>query len=199
LAKRLHSPSRSLQVADVGCGTGLCGPLVRDWARRLAGCDLSAGMLRLASERGVYDDLEKAELVGYLGLRPQAFDLVLSADTLCYFGDLSGVAQAAFQALRGGGRLVFTVEALDAASPDVDADAEAGHAVDVDKAVNLDDYRLLPHGRYAHSRDYLRTVASGAGFVIEDLSRELLRYESGLPVMGWLVGAIRVPHVIAQG
>ena len=37
--------SRSLDVLDAGCGTGLCGPLVAPYARRLVGVDLSEAML----------------------------------------------------------------------------------------------------------------------------------------------------------
>ena len=40
--------SKSLDVLDAGCGTGLCGPLVAPYARRLVGVDLSAGMLAQA-------------------------------------------------------------------------------------------------------------------------------------------------------
>ncbi len=156
---------------DVGCGTGLCGPLVREWAGQLAGCDLSAGMLRLADQRLVYDQLEKSELVAYLRARPEAFDVVISADTLCYFGVLAEFADAAFGALRGGGRLVFTVEALS-------GDGPAG-------------YRLLHHGRYAHAASYLSDTLSDAGFVVDGLEQELLRNEAGLPVRGWLVSAVR--------
>ncbi len=34
--------SKSLDVLDAGCGTGLCGPLIAPYARRLVGVDLSA-------------------------------------------------------------------------------------------------------------------------------------------------------------
>ena len=171
LERRLPAPARQFSVVDVGCGTGLCGPLVREWAGQLAGCDLSAGMLRLADQRLVYDQLEKSELVAYLRARPEAFDVVISADTLCYFGVLAEFADAAFGALRGGGRLVFTVEALS-------GDGPAG-------------YRLLHHGRYAHAASYLSDTLADAGFVVDGLEQELLRTEAGLPVPGWLVSAVR--------
>ena len=38
-------PSKRLDVLDAGCGTGLCGPLIAPYARRLVGVDLSAKML----------------------------------------------------------------------------------------------------------------------------------------------------------
>jgi predicted TPR repeat methyltransferase len=58
--------SRSLDVLDAGCGTGLCGPLIAPYARRLVGVDLSEGMLDQARARGVYDDLVRRELTAYL-------------------------------------------------------------------------------------------------------------------------------------
>lgn len=171
LAARLPAPARQFDIADLGCGTGLCGPLIAPWARRLTGCDLSGAMLELAQRRDVYDQLDKAELVAFLLARPESFDVVVSADTLCYFGALEAVAQAAWHALRAGGHLVFTVEALD------DDDAA--------------DYRLLLHGRYAQARRYLRSVLAGAGFCEPSIVAEVLRSEDGRPVHGWLVRATR--------
>jgi len=117
VAAALPAPARQFDVADLGCGTGLCGPLLQPWARQLAGCDLSRQMLMRAAGRGVYDVLVKAELTAFLRERPDAFDLIVSADTLNYFGALEEVAQAAQGALRPGGTLVFTLEALPAATP----------------------------------------------------------------------------------
>lgn len=163
------APRAALQIADAGCGTGLCGPLVKPWASSLAGCDLSVGMLRRARERRVYDLLHQAELVYYLDTQPDRFDAVISADTLCYFGPLLAPVAAAKRALRAGGWLVFTVEALPPASADA--------------------HRLQPNGRYAHAADYLRATVREAGLTLLDLHAETLRMEAGLPVSGWLVTA----------
>jgi predicted TPR repeat methyltransferase len=38
-------PDGSRQILDLGCGTGLCGPLLRPYAAHLVGVDLSTGML----------------------------------------------------------------------------------------------------------------------------------------------------------
>lgn len=165
----LGPPAGLLQVVDAGCGTGLCGPLLRPWAAQLAGCDLSVGMLRQARQRQVYDRLHKAELVHYLDTQPAAFDLVVSADTLCYFGRLEGALHASRRALRPGGWLVFTVEALP-------ADA-------------AEDHRILPQGRYAHGEAYLRRCLADAGFSGHGLLAATLRQEAGQPVAGWVVSA----------
>ena len=140
----LGEPEGTLVVLDAGCGTGLCGPLLRPYAKRLTGVDLSRRMLDKASGRAVYDDLIPAELTAYLVEHPGQFDLIISADTLCYFGDLGPVTFAFARALRKGGWFVFTVEA----------------------ALNglSESFCLQPHGRYSHSADYVHRSLITAGF-----------------------------------
>jgi predicted TPR repeat methyltransferase len=86
--------SQDLDVLDMGCGTGLCGPLIRKYARRLVGIDLSGGMLNHAKEKQLYDELMQIELTEYLRGQSEAFDIIVSADTLVYFGALEGVFAA---------------------------------------------------------------------------------------------------------
>ena len=163
--------ARQLDVLDAGCGTGLCGPLLAPYARRLVGVDLSEGMLERAKEKLTYDALEKGELTRYLQEHRAEFDLIVSADTLVYFGDLEPVAAAAAGALRSGGLMVFTLE----------------HAVE-----GADDagYRLEFHGRYAHRRPYVERTLAAAGLVT-DLAEADLRLESGMPVAGLVVRATK--------
>lgn len=165
------TPAARLDIVDAGCGTGLCGAGLRPFARRLAGCDLSAGMLGHARARQLYDQLDQAELTQYLQSQPQGFDAVVSADTLIYFGALDAVFAAAHGALRPEGVLVFTLEAL-----------PEGSGVD---------HRLQLSGRYAHAADYLRRALAAAGLELRELRAEDLRKEAGEPVRGWLVTALR--------
>jgi len=171
LAASLGRAEARLDICDAGCGTGLCGPGLRPWAAYLAGCDLSTGMLRRAQARHVYDVLHQAELTYYLDTQPARFDAVVSADTLCYFGRLEGVFAAAACALRPGGWLVFTVEALDA-----------------DLALPC---RLQLNGRYAHAPGHVRAGLAAAGFEVMTMAPEILRQEAGLGVEGWVVSARR--------
>jgi predicted TPR repeat methyltransferase len=164
-------PSKRLDVLDAGCGTGLCGQLVVPYARRLVGVDLSARMLAHAKEKHVYHALVKTELTAYLRDNREAFDLIVSADTLVYFGDLENVLAAAAGALRPNGLLVFTLE----------------HAVGGEAEV---DYRLEWHGRYSHARTYVEQVLSGARLRPEIATAEL-RMESGAPVAGLVIRAMK--------
>jgi predicted TPR repeat methyltransferase len=163
-------PSKSLDVLDAGCGTGLCGPLVAPYTRRLTGIDLSAGMLAQAKEKNTYDALIKGELTEYLSGYSDAFDLIISADTLVYFGGLEDVLGAAARALRPNGLLIFTLEHA------------AGEAAP--------DYRLELHGRYTHARRYVERLLAGAGLTPEIACADL-RMESGAPVAGLVIRATK--------
>jgi predicted TPR repeat methyltransferase len=101
IAAAVPVADRSLDVLDLGCGTGLCGPLLAQYARRLVGVDLSPGMLKYAEEKQVYDQLVQAELTEYLQqVGANSVDAIVSADTLVYFGALEAVVVAAAAVLR---------------------------------------------------------------------------------------------------
>ena len=167
------APAASLAVVDAGCGTGLCAPLLRPWAAHLAGCDLSVGMLQRAEQRGGYDVLHKAELTHYLQTQPGRFDLVVSADTLCYFGDLHEVLAAAARALRPGGGVVFTVEAMPG---------------------GRDDFGLEGSGRYRHAAAHVEACLAAAGFGAVRIEPIVPRREAGQDVQGWLASARLSAH-----
>jgi len=170
LAQVLPPASAMLDVLDAGCGTGLCAPLLRPYARHLTGVDLSGGMVEKARQRGGYDALEVAELTAYLQDRRQAWDVVVSADTLVYFGELGPVLEAAHAALRAGGWLAFSLEAEDG---------------DADRVT------LTASGRYRHSRSHARHALERAGFTDIRITEDSLRKEFGQSVRSWVVLARR--------
>ena len=162
-------PAGVLRVLDAGCGTGICGSLLRPYAGHLTGVDLSRGMLNRAGGRGVYDDLVQDELTAYLARQQQWFDLIVSVDTLCYFGELGLAINAAAGALRPGGWLVFTLEA---------GEDDAGGS-----------YVLQPHGRYNHTAGYVCQALGEAELEVVSIGRDFLRSEGGQAVAGLVVVA----------
>jgi predicted TPR repeat methyltransferase len=170
LAPVLGAPGCVHDILDAGCGTGLCGQLLKPYARSLTGVDLSGGMLANARRREAYDRLHEDEITRFLAAHVGAFDVIASADTLCYFGDLELLAQTARQALRAGGWLGFTVERSD----------------------DVETYRIQPHGRYSHARAYVEGVLADAGFEAIHVIPAVLRRELGADVEGWVARA-RVP------
>ena len=172
LAQCLGAPAAQLSILDAGCGAALCGPLLRPYARRLVGVDLSPAMSRKSSARGVYDELMVAELTAYLGDCKAGYEVIAAADTWCYFGALEAITAAAAGALTPGGHLVFTVE---------DAETRASPR----------GFRLEPHGRYSHREDYVRAVLAAAGLTVDAITTATLRQEADKPVIGLVVLAKR--------
>lgn len=150
-------------ILDLGCGTGLCAPVLRPRAQQLVGVDLAPDMLNKAKEKGAYDALVEGEALWFLTHKTAAFDLVVAGDVLVYIGDLEKLLAAAVKALRPQGRLLFNVE--------VKAPLEAGFA-------------LQPSGRFWHDPAYVANHLHGLGLLMLSQQTAVLRYEAGRPVMG---------------
>ncbi len=161
----------ALVIADAGCGTGLCAAFLRRRATRLVGVDLSPGMLARARARKAYDELIESELGAWLAGRSHEFDLIVSADTLCYFGALEQALAGVASALRPGGRVVFTVERA---------------------ADHVGDYHLDPTGRYSHAESYVRRALAAAGLDSIAVEHVVLRHERGQEVQGLLASGRRI-------
>lgn len=151
-------PEGTLTMLDAGCGTGWSGERLRKHASHMTGIDLSEGMLKKADHRGLYDELQQAELVEYLQEHSKAYDAIISADTLCYFGTLRNYCEAARDALKHGGFTIFTVEK----APD-------GLSAD---------FALTPAGRYNHKSFYVRSELERAGFEVLAEKEDVLREEN---------------------
>ena len=162
-------PQQKLDVLDLGCGTGICGELLRPFAATITGVDLSPKMIEKSRARGCYDRLEIGDIVDVMKRLARSFDLLVSADVLIYIGDLAPTFEAAAGSLRPGGRFVFSVEAGEG-----------------------ERYVLRPTRRYAHSADYVQKLAAMFGFIEERFDRVVARLDADQPVHAYLV-SLRLP------
>lgn len=158
-----------MTVLDLGCGTGLGAHLYRPFAESLTGVDVSSRMLEKAAEKNVYNTLEVFDILGDW-MFPLPFDLIYSSDVFVYFGNLDPIITSASSALAHGGIMAFSVEEL---------------------LDNAEDFRLFPSGRYAHSQTYIEACLARHGLTIKEISKADIRNQSGNPVKGLLVVAIK--------
>jgi len=150
------------QVWDLGCGTGLCGPLIRPRADHLTGVDLSSAMVAKAQSLGIYDRLHAQDLVNFLHQTTTKADLVLAADVFIYVGWLDAVFEALSSRVKPGAWLAFTVE-----------EADPGFEVQLHSSL-----------RYAHDMGYLQKLAALHSWRWAKVHRAPLRLDQAQPLMG---------------
>ncbi len=161
--------SRFDSALDLGCGTGLCGPLLRPLTQQLVGVDLSGNMVERARQQGVYDQVVQADLVDFLAACQRSYGLVIAADVFVYLGALEPVFSGVARVIDPGGLFTFSVES-----------AEAGQG----------DFALRPSLRYAHSAQYIERLSGQFGFRILATREHAIREDQGRPIDGllcWLV------------
>jgi predicted TPR repeat methyltransferase len=152
-------------VLDLGCGTGLCGQLIRPHADAVDGVDLAQAMVEQARASGAYRRVEQGDLLGFLRSQTEPADLVIAADVFIYVGALDEVFAAVRQRLHPGGCFAFSVEL-------------AGDGQDL---------QLRPSLRYAHSPAYVERLAKAHGFQVRQTWQAPLREDQRKPVMGLYV------------
>jgi predicted TPR repeat methyltransferase len=156
--------TRQLDVLDIGCGTGVCGEYLRDYAKFLEGVDLSPHMLEQARKKGYYDQLECADVVAFMQGCNRTFDLIIASGVLILFGDLLPVFQAVARLLNSGGIFVFTLY--------------RSESVAIMVRYNL---------HFAHSEAYVRELAESAGLQVSMLEQKVHEFDLGEPQPGWIV------------
>jgi predicted TPR repeat methyltransferase len=197
---------------DAGCGTGLAGRQIhRMVSGPLVGVDASSKMLEIASRctqnsgcgvdtttttatidviknkadsQPLYSsllqmDLEDMTIANTLNntfgngtdQSSKSFDLIVAADVFVYFGNLERIMEV-FASLSTSSEhstswLVFTCELATA------DEAPLG-------------FRLLPTGRFAHTKDHAVGMASRVGYELTKYQEIVPRMEKGGPVKGHL-------------
>lgn len=156
----------SMDVLDLGCGTGLCAPLFRPLARNLSGIDLSERMIDVARKLDLYDRLIIGDITEVMQGLKEVHDLIIAADVFIYVGELTQIFERCSTALKASGVFAFTVEAP--------KDETA-------------DFVLEPSGRYSHSSQYLAKLARSFGLETLSIRNAVLRMERERPVNGYVV------------
>jgi predicted TPR repeat methyltransferase len=160
---------RFAKAIDLGCGTGLMGERLRRKVDFLEGVDISAAMIAETARKGIYDQLQKAELVAALNARRAEADLMTAADVFIYCGALQPVLAALVPALKPGGLVAFSLEAHDGEEAQF----------------------LRPSLRYAHGVAATRDALVVAGLDVLRFETAVLRYDRGEPITGMLIVAQR--------
>jgi len=152
------------RALDLGCGTGLCADFLKTMSVAVDGVDLSVKMLEKARQRGLYNALYCREIVEFLTHSVSSYNLMIAADVLVYFGDLQTLFEAVHAKLDDAGIFAFSVEASQET-----------------------EWQLQRSQRYAHSENYLRSIAKQVGFELLTLNAHHGRREQEQSVSSLIV------------
>ena len=151
------------EILDIGCGTGLMGKLLKPYASKIVGVDLSKEMLSRAELTGVYNELIVDDILEFLNKCNDKFDLVVSSDVFIYIGELSNIFIGLAKVIKSGGLFCFSVEKNEART-----------------------FSLSPRTlRYSHSMDYIRKLACIHNFKIENILESPIRQENHVDIEGY--------------
>jgi predicted TPR repeat methyltransferase len=154
------------QALDLGCGTGLIAPFFTDLVGKLYGIDIAPNMLEIARQKNAYYKLQLIDIAQYLSETTINFDLIIAADTLNYFGELTDIFHACYQRLVTPGYFVFSIETL--------------------PLTQKNNFQLNPTGRYAHKITYIERLANELGFELATMQSAPIRTQEQQPVIGHL-------------
>ncbi len=165
-----HHPENFESLLDLGCGTGLAAELFRGRTNHMTGVDLSPGMIAIAQQKKLYDDLQTFDIDAFLKTNARKFDLVLSADVFVYIGDLkSSFTQIAAQ-MPTKGIFSFSVQELQDSSKE---------------------WILTPDHRYSHTKEYITRILQAADFTILQCDHVHLRKDGRDYIRGMVFVACR--------
>ena len=162
--KSNNSKSNFKKVIDLGCGTGLAGPDLRQISDNLTGIDLSSNMIDKARELNIYDNLIVGDIVEQLELLEEKYDLFVALDVFIYIGEPTNFFNVIKKRCNKNSLFIFSIE------------------IQEDEG-----YSLLKSSRYAHSESYILDVASN-GFKLVDSHNVRLRKEGN----NWIDGKIYI-------
>lgn len=166
IQSKLNPEHQTLNILDLGCGTGLFGEQIRPFKNQLVGIDLSSKMIAKAQGRKIYDELIVGDLLDYMDtVSAGQFQLIVATDVFNYVGNLLSVFQQSSRLLAAGHWFAFSLEA----APD-----------------DTHDFVLNTTGRYQHGRMYVPRLCQQYGFTELSFAQSTLRMDGSKPVVGYL-------------
>lgn len=162
----LHERYKSNQdkkILDLGCGTGLLGPILKPIAQELYGVDLSPNMLLEATKINCYHHLIEMDAFSYLEACPK-FDIILALELCPYIGDIEPLLKLIFKALDKDGISIISIETTDS-----------------------EQFILSEYARYQHNIMWVKSLINKIGFSILEDEPTTLRTQNSQPVSGHLL------------
>ncbi len=96
-------------ILEAGCGTGLPDQLHYNAGyKNLWGCDLSEGMLAIAAQKNIHQELKPVDLNGPLPYGNDVFDAVTCLGTLAYINDNESALREFCRVTRTNGFIIFS-------------------------------------------------------------------------------------------
>lgn len=169
---REHFKSRSFDLLDLGCGTGLVAETLADLGGGRVGVDLSEKMLREAQKKALYFRLHQVDIRQALNdTQAESFDFITAADVFNYVGKIDDISRNAWRVLRDDGMFCFTLE-LDESNPNSAATA-------------------TPSMRILHGETAVRALLTEVGFHDVEIESFVMRYEAGEPVNSAMCSGVK--------
>jgi predicted TPR repeat methyltransferase len=177
---------KEYSVLDIGCGTGLCGFLLRKLMpyANISGVDLSQRILEKSVQRECYNNLVLGDALQYLNTcNSLSMDSIIAADVFIYIGGLNKIFEAIYKVLRlKDSYLIFTVEELDQPLASVLNNLNFAFNGSSDSDLAEGGVMLLSSGRFGHSEKYILKLADQTGFIVLSARKEVIRMQSNIPV-----------------
>ena len=149
---------------DIGCGTGLCGAVLRPLTKQLIGVDIAAKMIAQAKNKHLYDTLIASEITAFLQQNQTNYNLIVAADTLPYFGELETLFTAINLRLVSNGYFIFSTEIS-----------------------TTDPWQLQASARFSHHKDYLQTLCEKNYWTLHQCKPVTARLQDNVPLQVYLV------------
>lgn len=142
--------TQKADICDLGCGTGLTGSILKDFANTagLTGVDLCSAMLDRAYDKKIYDKIFHSENSAFLMQNPNMFDLITAGNVFSYTQSLEEQIAAMKTALKVGGHILFTFRKNTSSHKEV---------------------TLYPPYYYLFTERMVKKAVEGAGLIVKEM------------------------------